>query len=93
MPSCHHACMMASMTRTQIQLDDETREALRKRAFEEKKSVSAVARELLREALRATAPRRPKPRYDFSSIIGIIKDDPEPVGRNHDDYIFGDDEP
>ncbi len=84
---------MAPMTRTQIQLDDETREALRRRAFEEKKSVSAVARELLREALRAPPKPKGKPRYDFSSIIGIIKDDPENVSENHDDYIFGDDDP
>jgi hypothetical protein len=82
---------MASMVRMQVQLDPATREALRRRAFEEGKSASAVAREILTRALRPT--KGSKPRYDFSGIIGIIKDDPESVAENHDDYLFDDDEP
>ena len=39
------------MTRTQLQLDDDTYQALRVRAFTEHKSVSAVAREALRKGL------------------------------------------
>ena len=78
---------MASMTRTQVQLDDETRELLRKRAFQEKRSISTVARELLREALRTVPKRRKKPRYDLSSIIGIIRNDPADVAEHHDDYL------
>ena len=83
--------MMASMHRTQIQLDPETREALRRRAFDEGKSVSAVAREILQSALRVSPSK--KPRYDFASIIGIIKDDPENVSENHDDFLYGDEDP
>jgi plasmid stability protein len=80
----------------QVQLDPETREALRRRAFEEGKSASAVAREILQRALRSSAKpdsdteRRAKDLFPF---IGIIKDDPESVAENHDDYLFGDDEP
>ena len=83
--------MMASMIRVQIQLDPGTREALRRRAFEEGKSASAVAREILTRALSPEKGARPK--YPFGDIIGIIKDDPESVAENHDDYLFGDDEP
>ena len=39
------------MTRTQLQIDDDTYEALRLRAYKERKSMSAVVRELLREGL------------------------------------------
>lgn len=39
------------MTRTQLQLDDDTYEALRLRAYQERKSLSAVARDLLRAGL------------------------------------------
>ncbi|MHB9035911.1 MAG: FitA-like ribbon-helix-helix domain-containing protein [Armatimonadota bacterium] len=39
------------MTRTQLQLDDDTYEALRRRAHLERQSMSAVARKLLRESL------------------------------------------
>ncbi len=39
------------MTRTQLQLDDDTYEALRIKAHEEHKSMSAVVREILRDNL------------------------------------------
>ncbi len=79
------------MIRMQIQLDPATRDALRRRAFEEGKSVSAVAREVLQKAL--LPPPAPGTRYDFSSIAGIIKGDFEAVAENHDDYLFGEEEP
>jgi len=79
--------MMASMIRTQIQLEPETREALRHRAFEEKKTVSALVREILKEALAGgRKPGRRRRRYDFS-FIGEGKGDPAPVAENHDDYL------
>ena len=84
---------MASMTRTQIQLDEPTREALRRRAFDEGKSISAVAREILVKALGPRPRKRKGPRYDFASISGIIKDDPANVSENHDAFLFGDVEP
>ncbi|TSC78194.1 MAG: hypothetical protein G01um101429_882 [Parcubacteria group bacterium Gr01-1014_29] len=39
------------MKRTQIQLDEHTRDILRKRAFHERRSVSDVIREALRESI------------------------------------------
>jgi plasmid stability protein len=39
------------MTRTQLQLDDDTYDALRRRAYEQRKSLSAVARDILRSGL------------------------------------------
>ena len=39
------------MTRTQLQLDDDTYDALRLRAYQERKSLSNVARDLLRAGL------------------------------------------
>ena len=39
------------MTRTQLQLDNDTYQALRLRAYTERKSLSAVAREALRKGL------------------------------------------
>lgn len=39
------------MTRTQLQLDDDTYTALRLRAFQERKSMSALVRDMLREGL------------------------------------------
>ena len=39
------------MTRTQLQLDNDTYQVLRHRAYAERKSMSAVAREALRKGL------------------------------------------
>ncbi len=83
--------MMASMIRIQIQLEPETREALRRRAFEEKKTISALVREILEETLDGRREvRGKKRRYDFS-FIGEGKGDSAPVAENHDDYLDGGD--
>ncbi len=44
------------MKRTQIQLDEATYDALRRRAFDEGRSISAVARSILAEALGSSRP-------------------------------------
>lgn len=84
------------MIRMQIQLEPATRDALRRRAYEEGKSMAAVAREILVEALaknpKATGDPPPGARALFP-FIGIIKDDPENVSENHDDYLYGDEDP
>jgi hypothetical protein len=72
------------MIRTQVLLDPEIHMALRRRAFERRKSVSAVVREILAEAL--SPARTDKPRYDFK-FIGMIKDDPGAVAENHDEIL------
>lgn len=44
------------MTRTQLQLDNDTYQALRLRAYTERKSISAVAREAMRKGLGLAEP-------------------------------------
>lgn len=79
------------MIRTQVQLRPETREALRRRAFEERKTLTALVREILEEALNGDRRDRGKRRrYDFS-FFGEGKGDPAPVAENHDDYLDGGD--
>lgn len=62
------------MTRTQLQLDDSTFQALRHRAYTERKSMSAVAREALRRGLgleeSANSPREAKLTFVSSGASG-----------------------
>ena len=82
-------CYDALMVRTNLQLDPETHEALRRRAFEERKSVSAVVREILREALAPKPKEKPKKHpYDWD-WIGKFHDTATDVSENHDDYLYG----
>ncbi len=77
------------MLRCQVLLDPETQEALRQRAFEERKSMSAVAREILREALKVRPERDRKgkrDRYNWS-FIGKFHDSATDVSERHDDYL------
>lgn len=56
------------MTRTQLQLDDDTYDALRLRAYQERKSMSALVREMLREGLGLTESRKENTPATFSFI-------------------------
>jgi len=81
------------MIRIQIQLEPATREALRRRAFDEGKSVAAVAREIIDAALRPPPPAaRPEPVRSLFPYIGIVKNDPDPVAEHHDDYLYEEEE-
>lgn len=77
------------MKRTQIQLDERTYEALRRRAFEKGCSISALIRELLAHAL---GPGRAKKRptiKDFT-FIGAGRSEQDrfsPVSERHDDAL------
>lgn len=62
-----HDVMVPGMVRTQIQLDEATYEALRRRAFEKGVSMSAIAREELAKALRIEKPKKYSTK-DFSWI-------------------------
>lgn len=74
------------MIRAQVQLDEATYEALRHRAFAEKKSLSAVVRELLSQALgeHGGKPRKGRRRFTF---IGIARGSKSDVSARHDDYL------
>lgn len=77
--------MMAikTMHRTQIQLDRETYQALRRLAFERGQSLSATIRELLRQALGIT---RPSPRKieQFTFIGAFASGEPNRISEEHD---------
>ena len=78
-----------AMKRTQVQLDEQTYEALRRRAFEKKCSVSALVRQLLADALGTGRPGRRLPLKDFSFIgAGRSRRDRfSPVSERHDEAL------
>ena len=71
------------MIRTQIQLDDQTYEALRQKAFAERKSLSAVVRELLSRAL-GSQTRKARRKFTF---VGMVRGRKKDVSARHDDYL------
>lgn len=77
------------MTRTQVQLDDDTYEALRARAFRERKSMSAVVREMLRGGL-GLEKRKPVARKKLFSFIGKGDSGRSDISERHDDYLAED---
>lgn len=78
------------MKRTQVQLDDATYEALRRKAFERGISMSALLRELLREGLNVT----PRPhRLESFRFIGSGESRQgrlAPVSERHDEALAED---
>ena len=75
------------MKRTQIQLDDATCETVRRRAFDEGRSMASVVREFLARTFGTAVPEGRKTIKDFS-FVGIGSDPslPEgtPVSVEHD---------
>ena len=75
------------MKRTQIQLDDATYEAVRRRAFDEGRSMASVVRESLARTFGTAVPEGRKTIKDFSFVgIGSDPNPPEgaPVSVDHD---------
>jgi plasmid stability protein len=88
------------MKRTQIQLEEETYQELRRRAADEGKSVAAIVREIVRAGLaatpqaveRAATPKRRLRIEDFT-FIGSGSAEPsrwDPISENHDDALAED---
>lgn len=76
------------MTRTQLQLDDDTYEALRLRAYQERKSLSAVARGILRSGLGlAEGALEQKPNFTF---IGSGRSGRGDISVRHDEALSED---
>ena len=77
------------MKRTQVQLDDRIYEALRRRAYEQGKSLAAVVRETLAEAFGMTDQGRRWTLKDFKSIgIGRSRQGTlAPVSERHDEAL------
>ncbi|MBI4763995.1 MAG: hypothetical protein HY787_05245 [Deltaproteobacteria bacterium] len=77
------------MKRAQIQLEEETFEALRQRAFQEKKSISGVIRELIHREVNLSAQRQSLLTKDFR-FIGAGKSSQGslgPVSERHDQEV------
>ena len=74
------------MKRAQIQLEEETFEILRQRAFQEKKSIAGVIRELIHKEIILPAQQKPLSIKEFrfigagKSVQGSLK----PVSEQHD---------
>ena len=81
-----------SMKRTQIQLDDATYEAVRRRAYERNRSMSSVVREALAKAF-GVEPGVEKRKWTIEDFTFIgTGSDPDnrpdaPVSENHDDAL------
>jgi predicted CopG family antitoxin len=77
------------MKRTQIQLDEEVYEVLRRRAFREKKSIAGVIREIIRKEIISSDRSRFSSIKDFKFIAsgqskqGTLK----PVSERHDEAL------
>lgn len=87
MVSC---CYGASMKRTQIQLDDETYQRVRRRAFEEGRSISSVIRDILRASLGTGSEARVRKAGQFA-FVGIGRSDQgdlRPVSERHDEALL-----
>lgn len=77
------------MRRTQIQLDERTYARLRRRAYERGCSISAVAREMLAEALGAPRADRPLTEEQFP-FVGAGRSQQgalSPVSERHDEAL------
>ena len=77
------------MKRTQIQLDERTYEALRRRAFEKGCSISALVRELLARSL-GVGKAKHRPNIKDFTFIGAGRsrqDRLSPVSERHDEAL------
>ena len=79
------------MRRTQVQLDDATYEAVRRRAYEQGRSMASVVREALSEAFCAAGERDAKRTVEDFTFVGMGRDpDPPPdvpVSVDHDKWF------
>ncbi len=74
------------MRRVQIQLDERTYEALRRRAFAHRQSLASLIRELLREKLESR-PRKRLTLNDFPWIGAYSSGAPDNVSERHDEVL------
>ncbi len=74
------------MIRTQVQLDEDLYEALRRKAYRERKSIAATVRAILARALGRPPDRRNKPRTRFT-FVGAVRGKAKDVSVRHDDYL------
>ena len=79
------------MKRTQIQLDEATYQALRRRAYEQGVSMSSVLREALGEYLGTRQERKRRPRdFHFIAVGRSRQGRLKPVSERHDEALAED---
>lgn len=89
MTSCCHGVMLAVMRRTQIQFDEETYAAVRKRAYEEKRSISSVVRDVVAETLGVKRSTK-RPGLEQFAFVGAGRSRQgklSPVSERHDEAL------
>lgn len=74
------------MVRTQLQIDESTYEALREAAHRQRKSMSAIVRDILQEHLQ----REKKPEMRTFSFVGSGSSGESDVSARHDEYLAED---
>ena len=76
------------MKRTQLQLDEETYQTLRTRAYEEGVSMASLVRKILRQHL-FDAPQRSRKLEDFSFVASGRSEISEfdPISERHDEAL------
>jgi plasmid stability protein len=77
------------MKRAQIQLEEELFEVLRKRAFREKRSISAVVREILKKDMASSrhVPPTSIRQFRFVAAGKSKQKDLKPVSERHDEAL------
>ena len=84
LPYVLNGVMMEFMKRAQLCLDEELFQALRRRAFEEQRSLSAVARDVLAKALLPSAGAGEGFGFAFAGKYASGAGD---ISVKHDDYL------
>ena len=78
------------MRRTLIQLDEETYQKVRERAFRQERSMASVVRELVARGLEGAASRNTRPRTrQFSSVAAgrSTQASLAPISERHDEAL------
>jgi hypothetical protein len=78
------------VVRTQIQIDNDTYEALRNAAHRQRKSMSEVAKIILKERLLQQVEKKGTPITEQFSFIGSGCSKERDVSERHDDYLSED---
>jgi two-component sensor histidine kinase len=73
------------MHRTQISLEDEQYQALLRESRKRRVSLSAIIRELVRKGLSSDD----DPANPLDRLAGIAEGTGEPVGREHNRFLYG----
>ena len=80
--------MGSAMKRTQLQLDEDTYQLLRTKAFEQGITMAAMIREILHQFV--SAPNKPTPRLKDFTFIGSGSAAPsnlDPISERHDEAL------